>query len=61
MKMAMDFCKEQKYKYVLLWTADILKTARHIYKNYSFNLIESVDNTSWTDKLVKEERWDLYL
>lgn len=61
MKTAMDFCKEKNYNHVLLWTADVLKTAHHIYKNYGFNLTESVDNTSWTDKLVKEERWDLYL
>ncbi len=61
MKTAMDFCKEKKYKHVLLWTADMLKIARHIYKKYGFDLTESIDNTSWTDKLVKEERWDLYL
>ena len=61
MKIAMDFCREKNYNHVLLWTADVLKTARHIYKNYGFNLTESVDNTSWTDKLIKEERWDLYL
>ena len=61
MKIAMDFCREKNYNHVLLWTADVLKTARHIYKNYGFNLTESVDNTTWTDKLIKEERWDLYL
>ncbi|WP_234117720.1 bifunctional helix-turn-helix transcriptional regulator/GNAT family N-acetyltransferase [Clostridium hydrogenum] len=60
-KTAMDFCKEKKYNHVFLWTADVLKTARHIYSSYGFKLTESIDNTSWADKLVKEERWDLYL
>lgn len=60
-KTAMDFCKEKKYDHVLLWTADVLKTARHLYSSYGFKLTESIDNISWTDKLVKEERWDLYL
>lgn len=60
-KTALDFCEEKKYTHVFLWTADILKSARHIYKSYGFNLTESIDNTTWTDKLVKEERWDLDL
>ncbi|WP_434798189.1 GNAT family N-acetyltransferase [Terrisporobacter vanillatitrophus] len=60
-KTALDFCKEKNYTHVFLWTADILKAARHIYKSHGFNLTESLDNTTWTDKLVKEERWDLSL
>lgn len=58
---ALDFCREKNYTHVFLWTADILKAARHIYKSYGFNLTESIDNTTWTNKLVKEERWDLDL
>ena len=58
---ALNFCKEKNYEHVFLWTADILKAARHIYKSQGFTLTESVDNTTRTDKLVKEERWDLDL
>lgn len=61
MKTAIDFCKEKNYKHVLLWTVNVLETARHLYKSYGFNLTESLDNNTWTNHLVKEERWDLYL
>lgn len=61
MKTAIDFCKEKNYKHVLLWTVNILETARHLYKSFGFNLTESIDNNTWTNHLIKEERWDLYL
>lgn len=61
MKTAIDFCKEKNYKHILLWTVNVLETARHLYKSYGFNLTESIDNNTWTNHLIKEERWDLYL
>jgi DNA-binding MarR family transcriptional regulator/N-acetylglutamate synthase-like GNAT family acetyltransferase len=57
---AINFCREKNYKHIFLWTADVLKTARYLYGNYGFKLTESADNTTWTDHLIKEERWDLY-
>lgn len=60
-KVAIDFCREKNYKHIILWTADVLKDARNIYKKYGFNLTESIDNVSWTNNLIKEERWDLHL
>lgn len=60
-KTAVDFCREKGYKHVFLWTVNILETARHIYKQHGFELTETVDNNTWTDRTIKEERWDLYL
>lgn len=60
MKTTIDFCKEKNYKHVLLWTVNILDTARHLYKSYGFNLTETQENEEWGCKLT-EERWDLYL
>lgn len=56
-----DFCKEKGYKHILLWTVNILEAARHLYGSYGFKLTESVENTSWTDDIIYEEHWDLYL
>lgn len=61
MKMAVDFCKEKGYRHVFLWTVDILEAARHLYQAYGFALTETVENDAWTDDVIKEERWDLYL
>ncbi|MFL0198509.1 GNAT family N-acetyltransferase [Clostridium sp. WILCCON 0269] len=58
---ALNFCKEKNYNHIILWTVNVLKAARYLYKSYGFNLTESINNTNWTDCLVKEERWELYL
>lgn len=60
-KTALDFCKEKNYKHIFLWTADVLKTARHIYGSYGFKLTETVPNTEWTDKKILEEKWEVDL
>lgn len=60
MKTAIDFSKGKDYTHVFLWTVDILKTARHLYKNYGFTLTETKENNSWGSHII-EERWDLYL
>lgn len=60
-KMVLDFCKEENYKHIFLWTADVLKTARRVYGNYGFKLTETVENTKWTGKKVLEEKWEMDL
>jgi len=60
-KTALNFCKEENYKHIFLWTADVLKTARHIYGSYGFKLTETVPNKEWTDKEVLEEKWEMDL
>lgn len=60
-QVVLNFCKERNYKHIFLWTANILKTARHIYASYGFKLTETVENTEWTNEKVLEEKWDLFL
>jgi GNAT superfamily N-acetyltransferase len=57
----LEFCREKGYKHILLWTVNILEAARHLYGSYGFKLTESVENKSWTDDVIFEERWDLFL
>lgn len=61
METLIDFCKERGYKHILLWTVNTLEAARHLYGSYGFKLTESIENTSWTDDVIYEERWDLYI
>jgi len=60
MRTAMDYCREKGYKHVFLWTVNILNAARHLYRNYGFELTETKANETWGKNLI-EERWDLYL
>lgn len=61
MKTAVDFCKGKGYRHVFLWTVEILEAARHLYQVYGFVPTETVPNDTWTDGVINEERWDLYL
>lgn len=61
MKTLIDFCKENGYKHIILWTVNILEAARYLYKTYGFSLTEEVGNDTWANNSIKEERWDLYL
>jgi N-acetylglutamate synthase and related acetyltransferases len=58
---AMQFCREQGYTHVFLWTFQELETARYLYKKYGFVQTEQKPNTEWTDRQLTEERWDLFL
>jgi len=58
-KIALDFCGERRYKKILLWTANNLGSARHLYESNGFVLVESKPNTEWTDELLYEELWEL--
>ncbi|WP_088014102.1 helix-turn-helix domain-containing GNAT family N-acetyltransferase [Gottfriedia acidiceleris] len=57
----LDFCKENQYGHVFLWTVSILETARYLYKKYNFTLTEEKPNFEWTGTELIEERWDLVL
>lgn len=60
MDMAISFCKEKKYKCVILWTFSKLAAARHLYSKYGFQITDTHENTEWGE-CVLEERWDLHL
>jgi DNA-binding MarR family transcriptional regulator/N-acetylglutamate synthase-like GNAT family acetyltransferase len=61
MTTAIDFCKQNNYKHVFLWTVSILHAARHLYKKFNFSLTDEKENIEWTGKRLIEERWDLQL
>jgi GNAT superfamily N-acetyltransferase len=61
METAIDFCKEQGYKQVFLWTVSVLDAARYLYQKYHFRLTEEKENYEWTGSKLVEERWDLEL
>ncbi|ODG89978.1 MULTISPECIES: helix-turn-helix domain-containing GNAT family N-acetyltransferase [Bacillaceae] len=58
---ALNFCKENQFEHVFLWTVSTLETARHLYKKYNFTLTEEKPNFEWTGSELIEERWDLVL
>jgi DNA-binding MarR family transcriptional regulator/GNAT superfamily N-acetyltransferase len=61
METAINFCHNQGYQYVFLWTVSILETARYLYNKYNFSLTEEKSNDEWTGTQLVEERWDLDL
>ncbi len=60
MDMAIDFCKEKRYKNVFLWTFSSLDAARHIYTKKGFQIEEVHENNEWGSPVI-EERWNLEL
>ncbi|WP_129691561.1 bifunctional helix-turn-helix transcriptional regulator/GNAT family N-acetyltransferase [Gottfriedia acidiceleris] len=58
---ALNFCQENQFEHVFLWTVSTLETARYLYKKYNFTLTEEKPNFEWTGSELIEERWDLVL
>ncbi|PGL72209.1 helix-turn-helix domain-containing GNAT family N-acetyltransferase [Bacillus sp. AFS055030] len=58
---ALNFCNENQFENVFLWTVSTLETARYLYKKYNFTLTEEKPNFEWTGSKLIEERWDLVL
>ena len=61
MKTALNFCKQNQYSHVFLWTVSTLNAARHLYEKYHFRITEEKPNEEWTGTVLIEERWDLKL
>lgn len=61
LETAINYCKEQSYQHIYLWTISILHAARHLYAKYDFTLTEEKENVEWCSERVIEERWDLEL
>ncbi|MCP3027351.1 helix-turn-helix domain-containing GNAT family N-acetyltransferase [Halobacillus sp. A5] len=59
METAVNYCKEQGFQHVFLWTVSILDAARHLYQKFDFTLSEEKTNEAWTGTKLVEERWDL--
>ncbi|MFB7140219.1 GNAT family N-acetyltransferase [Gottfriedia sp. NPDC056225] len=58
---ALNFCKENQFEHVFLWTVSTLGAARYLYKKYGFTLTEEKPNFEWIGSELIEERWDLAL
>jgi len=58
---ALNFCKDNQFEHVFLWTVSTLETARYLYNKYNFTLTEEKANFEWTGSELIEERWDLVL
>ncbi|GKU83581.1 helix-turn-helix domain-containing GNAT family N-acetyltransferase [Niallia sp. NCCP-28] len=58
---ALQFCKEQNYQHVYLWTVSILEAARYLYQKFNFIRTEEKPNQEWNGTTLIEERWDLDL
>lgn len=57
---AMEYCRQQKYHHVFLWTFKGLDAACHLYEQYGFTLTEEKENNTWKKQLL-EQRWDITL
>jgi DNA-binding MarR family transcriptional regulator/N-acetylglutamate synthase-like GNAT family acetyltransferase len=56
-----QYCRENKYESIFLWTVSTMSTARPLYKKFGFEIKEiQEEKLLWGAKLV-EERWDLEL
>lgn len=54
-KMAVEFCRKQKYARIYLWTFEGLFAARHLYDKAGFKVVEQRTGTEWGVE-VKEQR-----
>jgi N-acetylglutamate synthase-like GNAT family acetyltransferase len=57
---ALEFCKEQGYAEVFLWTVSILTAATRLYQSAGFRLTEQKTHRIWGADLT-EQRYDLAL
>jgi Transcriptional regulators len=60
MNMALDFCREKRYKHIFLWTVSAQETARHLYEKAGFHITETKHTADWGVPVL-EERWDLFI
>lgn len=60
MDVALDYCRQRRFRHVYLWTFRGLDAACHLYASYGFRPTEEAENTTWRDRLI-EQRWDLDL
>jgi GNAT superfamily N-acetyltransferase len=58
MTIAVDYCKQKKFRRVFLWTMQGLKVAYHLYSSFGFMPVEQLENNTWKRGVV-EERWEL--
>jgi len=57
----LNYCKEQQYKRVYLWTVSSLPVARRLYAKFGFIITETKEEQLLWGQRIVEERWDLEL
>jgi GNAT superfamily N-acetyltransferase len=60
MELALEFCRDQKYGRVFLWTTSELKESARLYERFGFRKVEERTHEIW-GKRITEERYDLHL
>jgi DNA-binding MarR family transcriptional regulator/N-acetylglutamate synthase-like GNAT family acetyltransferase len=60
MDEAMEFCRQNLYHRIFLWTFSELREARHLYELYGFSPTEEMKHDIW-GREITEERWDYLL
>ena len=61
MQIALDFCRENNYEDVFLWTFKGLEKARTLYEKVGFVLVEEKVNTEWSNVEIIEQKMTLKL
>jgi len=59
MRTAIDFCHENGYKNVFLWTFKGLDAARRLYEKSGFVLTEEKPNNEWSSVEITEQKMEL--
>jgi GNAT superfamily N-acetyltransferase len=59
MKTALDFCRENNYENIFLWTFKGLDTARRLYNKAGFILTEEKANNEWSSVEIIEQKMEL--
>ena len=57
---AVEFCKRQNYRKIILWTVSKLKAARRLYERNGFQIADTKSHHIWGQDLT-EELWELEL
>ncbi|WP_166244434.1 GNAT family N-acetyltransferase [Paenibacillus turpanensis] len=60
LQAALQFCRENQYKCVFLWTNDSLTAARALYESFGFQVVKR-KTRSLPDQTLNEEKWELIL
>jgi GNAT superfamily N-acetyltransferase len=59
-RSAVEFCRQQGYPQVFLWTFQGLDAARRVYENCGFALCEEHDVAQWGQR-IREQKFELKL
>ena len=58
-KTALDFCRDNSYSHVFLWTFKSLDPARRLYDKLGFVLTEEKVNHEWSNMEIVEQKMEL--